>query len=100
MDANGMSFGIKLAFSVIGLSIFGFAYNWAVEHIQKRNPYVTAELVALGVLATVLVSALLIGIDNALVVVVLFAASGFPMLVGSWVRIAHDNEEAKREMTK
>ena len=100
MEPNGMTFGVELAFGCIGLLVFGIGFNWLVEHMQKRTTHYTAELVVVGVLVTVAVAAVLIGIQNALIVLALFAASGAPMVIGSWVRTARDQEQAKREMLK
>lgn len=96
MDINGITKESGLAVAFICLLIFGFFYNLLVERFQKRTQRYTAEFVVGGVLVTVLASALFIGINDALIVLLLFAASGLPMVVGSWVRFARDEEEAKR----
>lgn len=100
MEQNGMEFGIKLAFVLIGLAVFGTIYNLVVEHLTKKTTHYTAELVVIGTLVTLTGAALLIGIQNALIVLALFAASGAPMVIGSWLRTAHDQEAARREMMK
>ena len=76
-----------------------FFYNHLVERFQKRTQRYTAELVVGGVLVTVLVSGFFIGWTNAVKVLLLFGASGFFMIIGSWLRAARDDEQAK-EITK
>jgi len=96
MDSNGIvnSTGFGIAF--IFLVIFGVAYNIIVERFQKRTQRFTAELVVGGVLVTVATSGFFIGWADATVVLLFFAADGIPMIIGSWLRSARDDEEAKR----
>ena len=96
MESNGIANSTGLGIAFIALLVFGFGYNLIVERFQKRTQRFTAELVVGGVLVTVLVSGFFIGWMNAAVVLILFVASGLPMIVGSWIRSARDDEEAKR----
>lgn len=97
MDGNGQTIGTELVFTVAGLLIFGIVFNYFVVEFQKKTVKYTAELVVLGVLFTIVVSGFVIGWENASKLVLLFTASGLPMLIGSWMRTAHDEEEARRE---
>ncbi len=98
MESNGIANGTGLGIAFIALLAFGFAYNLIVERFQKRTQRFTAEMVVGGVLVTVLVSGLFIGFTNMAIVLILFVASGLPMIIGSWIRSARDDEEAKRIM--
>ena len=96
MGINQIQIGRELAMAFLGLLLFGVSYNLLVEYFQKRTQRYTAELVVGGVIVTVLASAFLIGWENALIVLVCFVASGLPMIVGSWMRTARDEEHAKK----
>ena len=96
MELNGIANNTGLGIAFIALLAFGIAYNMIVERFQKRTQRFTAELVVGGVLVTVLVSGLFIGFTNMAIVLIFFMASGLPMIVGSWIRSARDDEEAKR----
>lgn len=96
MDINGIENSSGLAVAFIFLLIFSFGYNFIVDRFQKRTQRFTAEFVVGGVLVTVTTSGFFIGWGNALVVVILFVASGLPMIIGSWVRSARDDEQAKQ----
>jgi hypothetical protein len=98
MDINGTQNDSGLAVAFIFLLVFGIVYNQLVERFQKRTQKYTAELVVGGVLITVLVSGLFIGWGNMAKVLALFVASGLPMIVGSWIRSARDDEEARHVM--
>ena len=96
MELNWSETGNQLAIAFIALFLFGLIYNHGIEKwpwLAQRRP---AEQVVGGVLVTVLVSGAIIGAQDAIVVCILFAASGLPMLIGSWVRAARDDAEAKR----
>src|SRR5690349_861332 len=99
MESNGTGNNTQFAVAFAVLLVFGFFYNHLVERFQKRTQRYTAELVVGGVLATVLVSGFFIGWINAVKVLLLFGASGFFMIIGSWLRAARDDEQAK-EITK
>jgi uncharacterized membrane protein len=96
MDINGIQISKELAVTFLLLLLFGVGYNLVVEHFQKRTQRYTAELVVGGVLVTVLASGFLIGWGDAVVVLCLFVASGSPMVIGSWLRTARDEEAAKK----
>jgi uncharacterized membrane protein len=98
MDINGILKDSGLAVAFIVLLVFGFFYNQLVERFQKRTQRYTAELVVGGVLITLIASGFFIGWSDMAKVLVLFVASGLPMIVGSWIRSARDDEEAKRVM--
>jgi phosphatidylserine synthase len=96
MELNWMANHTGLAVAFLCLLVFGFFYNLLVERFQKRTQRYTAELVVGGVLVTVFTSAPFIGLENALIVLMMFGASGFFMTIGSWIRAARDDEEAKK----
>lgn len=98
MDVNGIVKDSGLVAALIFLLVFGMVYNQLVEKFQKRTQRYTAELVVGGVLITLVTSGFFIGWNNAGKVLLLFVASGLPMIVGSWIRAARDDEEAKRVM--
>ncbi len=96
MESNGIANNTGLVIAFIGLLVFGILYNQLVERFQKRTQKYTAEFVVGGVLITVLVSGLFIGSGHMTIILILFMASGLPMIVGAWIRSARDEEEAKR----
>lgn len=91
-------FGKEFAMAFFGLLLFGILYNLLVEYFQKRTQRYTAELVVIGVLVTLGVAGFEIGWINALKVLALFAASGSPMILGSWLRTAKDEEHSRKIM--
>src|SRR6185369_11750735 len=96
MEQNGTINGAILAVVFFALIIFGILYNYSIERWPWLKTLRPAEQVVIGVLITVICSSLLIGWMNAMIVVLLFAASGLPMLLGSWIRAADDEKEAKK----
>ena len=96
MDINGIENSKELAIAFVALVLFGLGYNLIVERFQRRTQRFTAEFVVGGVLVTVTTSGFFIGWDNVLIVIILFVGSGLPMIIGSWVRSARDDEQAKQ----
>lgn len=96
MDSNGTQISSVIVIAWFALLAFGFGYNYVVDRFQRRTQRFTAEFVVGGVILTVAVSGLFIGWENAVLVILMFIASGAPMLLGSWKRAADDDEEAKR----
>ena len=99
MELNGTQTGAQLVITVIALALFGTIYNFAIVKIPwlaQRRP---AEQVVIGVIVTLLAGGFIIGWHQVVVMCILFAGSGLPMLIGSWVRAAQDDNEAK-EITK
>ena len=81
--------------AVIGtLMGFGTAYNALVEDIERRgyDKGFTAFLVVGGTLVTLGGAGFLIGWRNVAKVLACFAASGFPMVVGSVGRYVRERE--------
>lgn len=95
MDSNGQVISTETAWVVLGLFIFGVFYNWLVADFQKKTGNYTAELVAGGVLVTLVASGFVIGWSNTFVLIILFTASGLPMMIGFWLRIARDEQQAR-----
>lgn len=96
MESNGLQNSTELGIAFIILLVFGIFYNILVERFQQRTQRFTAEFVVAGVLVTVTTSGFFIGWSDVGIVLLLFVASGAPMLIGSWIRSARDDEEAKR----
>jgi len=87
--------GWDLVAVMTGLLLFGIVYNAFVAWLERRghDQGYTALLVVAGTLVTLLGAAVIIGLEDALVVLACFAASGLPMIVGSIAR--HVQERAK-----
>jgi len=96
MELNGTIFGKELVIVNIALVLFGIIYNFAIQYIPWLAQRRSAEQVVGGVLITLLASGFVIGWEYVIVMLILFSASGLPMLIGSWVRAAMDDEEAKK----
>lgn len=90
-------FGQELVIAALVLFGFGFIFNLLTDHLQRLTKSYTAELVVIGVLITVLASGFVIGWPAVLALLILFAASGFWMVVGFWMRNAQDQERARQE---
>ena len=99
MELNGTNIGGQLVITFIALALFGTLYNFGIEKFPWLASRRSAEQVVIGVGVTVLASGFIIGWMGVIVLFILFTASGLPMLIGSWVRAAHDDNEAK-EITK
>ncbi len=100
-----MEFLQKFLLVAAGLVLFGGLYDHLVGRLEEKrlNRGFTSLLVVVGVGVTVGASALLIGLENALVVLALFVASGLPMIVGSISRYIRERAEEDRrasEMTR
>jgi len=95
MELNGTNIGEELVITFIALALFGTIYNFGIGKfpwLAHRRP---AEQVVIGVFITLLAGSFVIGWDEIIVMSILFAGSGLPMLIGSWVRAAHDDNQAK-----
>lgn len=94
---NGWLFGMTLA----ALFLFGALYNLFVAWLVRtgRDRGATAILVVGGTLSTLLGAAAIIGLEHTAVALACFAASGLPMVIGSWERYtrkrAQDEQTAK-----
>ena len=96
MELNGTNIGAELVLGFILLILFSIGFNFAIHKLPwlaNRRP---AEQVVIGDFVTIVVSGFVIGWLNALAVFILFAGAGLPMLIGSWVRAAQDDEQAKQ----
>lgn len=95
MELNGTKIGAQLVITFIALLLFGAIYNFGIEKFPWLAHRRSAEQVVGGVLVTLLASGFVIGWMSVVVMFILFAGSGLPMLIGSWVRAAKDDEQAK-----
>jgi len=96
MESNGTLFGAKLAAAYLALTLFGVLYNWGIERWPWLASRRSAEQVAIGTLVTLITSGFMIGWMNMLAVLILFCGSGMPMIIGSWIRAARDDEQAHK----
>lgn len=84
-----------------GLLTFGYCYNMAVSWMTRKH-YTEGFLslvVAFGVLVT-LIGAAFINWQAALLVLVCFAASGTPMMIGSIARYVRRREQEREHIKK
>jgi hypothetical protein len=96
MESNWSPFGWELVIACTILLFFGIFYNFLVTRFQKRTTRYTAEMVAGGVLVTVITSGPFIGWVNMIVVLIMFTCTGLPMIIGFMSRVADDDEHAKQ----
>lgn len=83
---------------IAALIIFGIFFDRIVGRIEDDDPDhgYTAIWVVIGVLVTVAASAFLVGWWNALLVLLAFAASGAPMILGSIRRHLRNRRRDRR----
>ena len=96
MELNGTNIGNQLVITFVTLALFGVIYNHGIERFPWLAQRRSAEQVVGGVIVTLLAGGFVIGWMSTIVLFVLFTASGLPMLIGSWVRAARDDEQAKK----
>lgn len=83
MSAKWIFFGMVFLLLVV----FGIGYNALVNRLGQRKEGYTSFLVVGGVLLTLTGSAFVIGLENTLMVLALFVASGVPMIIGEITRV-------------
>lgn len=89
---------------ILGGLQFGVLYNFFVNWLEKQDAMqgATSIIVAGGVAITLALSIPIIGFTNALSVLLIFVATGIPMIVGDWIRFVkkrrHDSEFLKNEL--
>ena len=99
-------FGMAFWLAFMALWLFGIGFNALTAFCESRGYLAgyTSLFVVLGVAVTVLASAAVIGLGDALLLGLLFSASGLPMIVGSIVRHVsrrqRDSDEALREVER
>ncbi len=88
MHAECTNFDMVMLLRVlVAEAVFAFLYNlWVAKHQAKNDGVYTAFYVAGGVLVTVSLMALVIGLHAAALVLVGFVASGLPMILASMHR--------------
>jgi hypothetical protein len=96
MGTNWANFGNELIIAFFSLAVFGIAYNYAIEKFPWLASRRSAEQVVGGVFVTLIAGGFVIGWEDTIAMGILFAASGLPMLIGSWARAVRDDEEAKK----
>jgi hypothetical protein len=87
MTAIGPEFVYRLALASVVNLFFGIAFDhWVAQHQERDGGVYTAFYVVAGVLETLLTGVIVIGLENAALMLVLFAFSGGPMVLGSMQR--------------
>lgn len=83
-----------LAAICASLVTFGIGYNYLVARLEDRgrDRGYMGFIVALGCLITVAGAGLIIDLEHTVIVLICFAASGTPMIIGSIVRHIHQRE--------
>jgi hypothetical protein len=106
LEVNQMENGLIVRGAIlIGLAAFGIGYDQFVGWMETKgyDRGYTALLVVVGTLVTLLPLIPLSGLSAYLDAMILFAASGSPMIVGSWkrhVRARERDEEAARNAAR
>lgn len=80
---------------LVMLALCGFLYDrYVVDIIERKLPPlgITAYEVVGGVLFTLVGSSFLIGLEATLLVLLCFAASGIPMIIGARARYLDRND--------
>lgn len=95
MEISGTNIGGQLVITSISLLLFGVLYNYGIERFPWLAQRRSAEQVVGGVIVTLLAAGFVVGWMNTIILFILFSGSGLPMLIGSWVRAAQDDEQAK-----
>jgi hypothetical protein len=72
-------------FAILTAIVYGFLYNLLTERLEqiKADHGYTAILVVGGVMGTLLIAVLVVGLVPALKVVAIFCVTGLPMTIGS-----------------
>ncbi len=102
MDVNAPGFAVRLTLALVLEVACGIIYNrWVDKHQAENEGVYTAFYMVGGVLITLIIGVLVIGITATVLLLVLFAASGAPMVLGSMQRhterIKTTNETAIKE---
>lgn len=102
METNGAGTGdvwVWVAVMVLGTG-FGILYNFFVTWLSRRGwkKGATAGLVVIGVLVTLFLSVPLTGLVCAIKIGALFLATGWPMIVGDWVRYAIARQDEAQDV--
>lgn len=94
---NGMEMGLWFGMVVGFLFVFGVAFNLLIGWVERQGwlDGFTALAVVVGVGVTLLAAGILIGFEDVLVVLVCFAASGAPMVLGSWWRYVNRRSQER-----
>jgi hypothetical protein len=90
-----MEKGWVITVVLLALLMMGVLYNWLVGYLERTGSargYVSFLVVA-GVLFTLGGSVFTIGLENALLALASFGASGLPMIIGSMMRHAKARQE-------
>ncbi|CAG0933559.1 hypothetical protein TFLX_03101 [Thermoflexales bacterium] len=87
MTMNEPGFVVRLAIVLALEVVCGVLYNrWVAQHQASNEGIYTAFYMVGGVMLTLLIGILLVGFTAVMLMLVLFAASGMPMVLGSMQR--------------
>jgi hypothetical protein len=87
MSLNEPGVAIRLVLALVVDVAFGVLFNrWVAQHQTRNGGVYTAFYVVAGVGLTLASAVLVIGLSDVLLMAVLFAASGLPMVIGSMQR--------------
>lgn len=91
---------LVFALVALGLVIFGLGVNALVGILERLGALEgrRALLVVLGVFGTLVGAVFVVGLVPAVVVGLLFVASGIPMIGGEWIRDAQDRQNAAQAL--
>jgi hypothetical protein len=102
MSVNEPGFAIRLALALVVDVAFGVLFNrWVAQHQTRNGGVYTAFYVVAGVGLTLMTAVLVVGLQDAMLVALLFAASGLPMVIGSMQRHTdriHETTQSAQEL--
>lgn len=98
-ELSGLDLGTMGAVAGAGL-LFGIAYNALVAWLNRtgRGEGYTSFLVVGGVLVTIALSSLLIGLAHTLIIILIFICTGLPMIIGDVYRYTEARRRASAEL--
>lgn len=99
MDLTNINW-LTFTLVTLALFIFGLGVNALVVILERLGAIDgrRALLVVLGVFGTLAAAVFVIGLVPAVVVGMLFVASGMPMIGGEWIRDARDRQNAAQAL--
>lgn len=94
MDIGSNSGAIPVAIGAV-LILFGILYDWLASYLHQKghSEGYTSLLVVGGVLVTILAAGFVIGWPAVIWLLILFACSGTPMVIGDIYRYAKARHE-------
>ena len=95
---SGYNFDTLIFAVVAALILFGWLFDMFVAKLERegKDRGFTAFLVVAGVLVTVIMAGCVIGLRAVAILLVCFAASGLPMIIGGWTRYTSTRQAEER----